>query len=87
MITQLRNGRGNKTDDDQRHTECDQLSQNIFDGYHYIHHGHIGKLPDDNSCHNSKKEAEWQTFKNILHVNLPSPFNNIPTANEIGRSV
>ena len=54
---------GNKADDNQRNTECDQLSENVFYSDYNIHKSLIGNLANQDISHHSEQQPEWQIIK------------------------
>ena len=63
IVPHLGNGRRNKSDDDQRNAEGDDLPQNIFDSYHYIHNCLICKKADDHTQDYADQKAHGQAFQ------------------------
>ena len=63
IVSHLGNGRRNKSDDDQRYTEGDDLPQNVFDSYHHIHDSLIGNKADDHTQDYSDQQTHRKAFE------------------------
>ena len=63
VFAQLCNGRGNEADDDQRHTEGDELTHDVLQGHHNAHGALVEHLTKDDTDKNAQQKPEGQTIE------------------------
>ena len=63
VFAQLRDGRGNEADDDQRHTEGNELTHDVLQGHHNAHGALIEYLTKDDTNKNAQQKPEGQTIE------------------------
>ena len=63
VFAQLCNGRSNEADDDQRHTEGDELTHDVLQGHHNAHGALIEYLTKDDTNKNAQQKPEGQTIE------------------------
>ena len=60
-------GRGDKTDDDQRNAEHDQLAENELNGNNDLHCDLAEDLAEQNADRQRNEQAEGKTGKELFH--------------------
>ena len=60
-------GRGNKTDDDQRNAEHDELTENILQGDDNLHRNLAEDLTEQDADDQGNQQAEGETGKDFFH--------------------
>lgn len=76
---QLGDGRGDETDNDQRHAEGNKLAEDIFDGYN----NHHQILRQDQAGDNADDDAQHQTCGKALEYLHGRPlFTAVPSSSE-----
>lgn len=63
FFAKLCNGRGNEADDDQRHTEGNELTHDVLQGHHNAHSALIEYLTKDDTNKNAQQKPEGQTIE------------------------
>ena len=59
-MAQLGDGRRNKADNDQRHTERDNLTEHLLDRHDHVHHGLVRHQTEHDAHRNAKQQLERQ---------------------------
>ena len=60
VVAQLGDGRRNKADNDQRHTERDDLTEHLLDCHDHVHHGLVRHQTEHDAHRNAKQQLERQ---------------------------
>lgn len=63
VFAQLGNGRSNEADDDQRHTEGNELTHDVLQGHHNAHGALVEQLAKDDTNKNAQQKPEGQTIE------------------------
>ena len=62
VLPQPCDGRRDKTDDDQRHAEGDDLTDHLFQGNDDVHKDFIGVKSRQDPQNNPRQKSEWKTL-------------------------
>ena len=63
VFAQLCDGRSDEADDDQRHTEGDELTHDVLQGHHNAHDALVEQLAKDDTNKNAQQKPEGQTIE------------------------
>ena len=63
VLAQLGDGRSNEANDDQRHTEGDELTHDVLQGHHNAHGALVEHLTKDDTNNNAQQKPEGQTIE------------------------
>ena len=67
---ELRYGRRNEADDDERNAEHDDLAEHVLDRHNHVHNRLVGNKANENAHDHRHEQDKRQTGEKLLHENL-----------------